>query len=479
MIVPVILSGGAGTRLWPLSREQYPKQLLPLVGELTMLQETVARLGDLTDLTRPLVVCNEEHRFMVAEQLRQLGQPASAIILEPVGRNTAPAAAVAALQAMQDGEDPFLLVLPADHVIRDAAALCRTITAALPYAADSLLTFGVVPTGPETGYGYIRAGSKVQDQNPQSCPQPDVLAAFQVAEFVEKPDLATAEKYLASGHYYWNSGMFLFRASTFLAELQRFVPQVSAACRQSWQDRRSDLDFTRLGAESFAACPSDSIDYAVMERTERAVVVPLSAGWNDVGSWAALWEVADGDVNGNVCMGDVVAIDTHNTYLYSGSRLVASVGVDDAVIVETADAILVAAKDRVQEVKQVVEALRSSGRQEHLLHRRVNRPWGTYEGLDDGEGFLVKRITVNPGASLSLQRHRHRAEHWVVVRGTARITLENLVLERTANQSVYIPIGDRHRLENPGKDLLEIIEVQTGEILSEDDIERFSDNYGR
>ncbi len=483
MIVPVILSGGAGTRLWPLSREQYPKQLLPLAGELTMLQETVARLAGLPDVAAPVVVCNEDHRFMVAEQLRQNGQPAAAIILEPVGRNTAPAVAVAAMQAMQDGQDPLLLILPADHVVADAKALCLTIAGALPFAAEALLTFGVVPTGPETGYGYIRAGDRLAPSQTiartKPIPQPPAVDAFAVAEFVEKPDLATAEKYLESGNYFWNSGMFLFRASTFLEELQSLAPQMFAACRQAWLERCSDLDFTRLGGESFAGCPADSIDYAVMEKTRRALVVPLDAGWSDVGSWAALWEVGEGDADGNVCTGDVVAVDTRNTYIHSASRLVASVGIDDAVIVETADAVLVAAKDRVQDVKQVVERLRQSGRPEHLLHRRVNRPWGTYEGLDEGPGFLVKRITVNPGACLSLQRHRHRAEHWIVVRGTARVKLENVILERTANQSVYIPIGDKHRLENSGNDLLEIIEVQTGDYLSEDDIERFSDQYGR
>ena len=473
MIIPVILSGGAGTRLWPLSREQYPKQLLPLAGELTMLQGTARRLAGLDELADPLVVCNEDHRFMVAEQLRQIGQPASAVILEPVGRNTAPAVAVAALQALADGDDPYLLVLPADHVIRDAETLCATIAGALPYAAESLLTFGIVPDAPETGYGYIRAGEKLQVSASSA------LNAFSVAEFVEKPDRDTAKAYLSAGGYYWNSGMFLFRASTFLAELQVFAPEMAEASRLAWEKRQSDLDFTRLDAEHFAACPSDSIDYAVMEKTERAVIVPLDAGWNDVGSWAALWEVGEGDAQGNVCKGDVIAVDTRNTYLYGSSRLVASVGLDNAVVVETADAVLVAAKDRVQDVKKVVEGLSKSGREEHLLHRRVNRPWGAYEGLDAGNGFLVKRITVNPGASLSLQRHQHRAEHWVVVRGTARITLEEMVVDRTANQSVYIPIGDKHRLENPGEELLEIIEVQTGDYLGEDDIERFEDNYGR
>lgn len=477
MIVPVILSGGAGTRLWPLSREQYPKQLLPLIGELTLLQETIQRLQGLPDLDQPLVVCNEDHRFMVAEQLRQIDRPSSTIILEPVGRNTAPAVAIAALQARRDGHDPYLLVLPADHVIRDAASLCRSIAGALPYAAESLLTFGVVPTAPETGYGYIRAGQDLP--RPADSPAESDSPAKRVAEFVEKPDLATAEAYLAAGDYFWNSGMFLFRASLFLEELERLAPQMIAACRRAWEGRRKDLDFIRLETEAFAACPADSIDYAVMEKTDRAGVVPLDAGWNDVGSWAALWSVGEGDDRGNVTHGDVLAVDTRDSFVYSGSRLVASVGIEDLVVVETADAVLVAVKDRVQDVKKIVDLLKTAEREEHLLHRRVNRPWGAYEGLDRGDGYLVKRIAVNPGASLSLQRHQYRSEHWVVVRGTARVTLENMTFEREANESIYIPIGEKHRLENPGEDLLEIIEVQTGDKLLEEDIERFSDDYGR
>lgn len=475
MIVPVILSGGAGTRLWPLSREQYPKQLLPLTGELTLLQETIQRLASLPDLAEPLVVCNEDHRFMVAEQLRQIDRQASTIILEPVGRNTAPAVAVAALQACGDGQDPYLLILPADHAIGDAEGLCRTIVAALPYASQALLTFGVVPTAPETGYGYIRADEDLT----APAGSPVGAAAKRVAEFVEKPDLATAERYLEAGGYFWNSGMFLFRASAFLEELSRLAPEMASACRRAWEGRRKDLDFIRLDAEQFGACPADSIDYAVMEKTERAGVVPLDASWNDVGSWAALWSVGQGDDRGNVTHGDVLAVDTRDSFIYSGSRLVASVGIDDSVIVETADAVLVASKSRVQDVKKIVDALKRADREEHLLHRRVNRPWGAYEGLDRGDGYLVKRITVNPGASLSLQRHQHRSEHWVVVRGTARVTLENMTFEREANESIYIPIGDKHRLANPGEDLLEIIEVQTGDKLLEEDIERFSDNYGR
>lgn len=488
MIVPVILSGGAGTRLWPLSRELYPKQLLPLVGERTMLQETVLRLEGLADLGAPLVVCNDAHRFMVAEQLRQVEQAADTVILEPVGRNTAPAVAVAALQTMADGDDPLLLVLAADHVIRDAAALCTAVSDGVDAVqAGALLTFGIVPTAPETGYGYIRRGARrvargeIPTPSPQSPasalnPAPDI---YDVKEFVEKPDLVTAEKYLESGDYYWNSGMFFFKASVFLAELEKAAPEMLAACRKAWEGRASDLDFTRLDTEAFAACPSDSIDYAVMEKTDRAVVIPLDAGWSDVGSWAALWEVGDADEEGNVTSGDVSNVACKDSYFYSGSRLVAGIGLQDTIVVETADAVLVAAKDRVQEVKEIVSRLKGQNREEYLLHKRVNRPWGAYEGLDAGDGFLVKRITVNPGARLSLQSHQHRAEHWVVVRGVAEVTLENVVQTVEANQSIYISIGDKHRLANHGDQILEIIEVQTGAVLSEDDIERFDDEYGR
>ena len=467
-IIPVILSGGAGTRLWPLSRELYPKQLLPLVGETTMLQETVLRLDGLANRSAPVVVCNEAHRFMVAEQLRQAGQDADAVILEPVGRNTAPAVAVAAMQALESGDDPVMLVLPADHVIRDAAALCAAVNTGIKAVQQgALLTFGIVPTGPETGYGYIRRGDAHDDE------------VFAVEQFVEKPDLDTAKEYLASGDYYWNSGMFMFKASTYLDELGRLHPEMVSACKAAWNNRITDLDFTRLDADAFAACPSDSIDYAVMEKIAHAVVIPLDAGWSDVGSWAALWEVGTGDERGNVKSGDVLDVACENSFIHGSSRLVAGVGLNDTVVVETADAVLVAAKDRVQDVKQIVDQLKSAEREEHLLHRRVNRPWGAYEGLDAGDGFLVKRITVNPGATLSLQRHNHRAEHWVVVRGMAEITCENITQTLEANQSFYIPIGDKHRLANPGEEVLEIIEVQTGELLSEDDIERFDDQYGR
>jgi mannose-1-phosphate guanylyltransferase/mannose-6-phosphate isomerase len=468
MIIPVILSGGAGTRLWPLSRELYPKQLLPLVGDKTMLQETVLRLEGLENRSAPVVVCNEAHRFMVAEQLRQVGQDADAVILEPVGRNTAPAVAVAAMQALQAGDDPVMLVLPADHVIQNAVELCKAVKSGLGAVQQgALLTFGIVPTAPETGYGYIKRGEDLDDE------------IYKVDQFVEKPDSETALEYLESGAYYWNSGMFMFKASAYLAELESTAPEMVVACRNAWDSRVSDLDFVRLDAEAFGACPSDSIDYAVMEKTEHAVVIPLDAGWSDVGSWTALWEVGDDDDRGNVSKGDVINIDCDNSFLHGSSRLVAGVGLQDTVVVETSDAVLVATKDRVQDVKKIVEELKKSEREEHLLHRRVNRPWGAYEGLDAGSGFLVKRITVNPGAKLSLQRHNHRAEHWVVVRGVAEITRENIVQTMEANQSFYIPIGDKHRLANPGTEILEIIEVQTGELLSEDDIERFDDEYGR
>ncbi|HXV20239.1 MAG TPA: mannose-1-phosphate guanylyltransferase/mannose-6-phosphate isomerase [Desulfuromonadales bacterium] len=469
MIVPVILSGGAGTRLWPLSRELYPKQLLPLVGAQTMLQETVTRLRGLAGLGAPLVVCNESHRFLVAEQLRAIGVNPAAIVLEPVGRNTAPAVAVAALLAGAGGEDPILLVLPADHVITDSAALRAAVQAGVALAEEGrLLTFGIVPDKPETGNGYIRAGEPLGPAK-----------AYTVAEFKEKPDLQTAEGYLASGNYYWNSGMFLFRASTFLAELERFAPQMLTACRKAVAGAARDLDFTRLDGEAFAACPGNSIDYAVMEKTAAAAVIPLAAGWSDVGSWSALWEVGARDADGNVVKGDVLTKDVRNCYLHASTRMVAAVGVEDHVIVETGDAVLVASRDRVQDVKAIVEQLKLRKRDEALLHRRVNRPWGAYECIDAAERFQVKHITVNPGATLSLQMHHHRAEHWIVVRGTARVTCDDKVLTLSENQSTYIPLGVTHRLENPGKIPLELIEVQSGSYLGEDDIVRFEDNYGR
>jgi mannose-1-phosphate guanylyltransferase/mannose-1-phosphate guanylyltransferase/mannose-6-phosphate isomerase len=520
MIVPVIMSGGAGTRLWPLSRELYPKQLLPLVNDATLLQETQLRLKGLQNLAEPLVVCNESHRFMVAEQLRQVGCPAGAIMLEPVGRNTAPAVAVAALQALGAGDDPILLVLPADHVIVDAETFRGAVVVGAELAgAGKLVTFGIVPTKAETGYGYIRAAERLEcssqfsviscqldkdchsssvtchlceDQNRYSSPvichlektkdqgqRTNDSAAFPVAEFVEKPDQATAESYLASGDYYWNSGMFMFRASRYLEELEKFAPEMLACCREALGKAQRDLDFVRLDAAAFAACPKDSIDYAVMEKTADAVVIPLDAGWSDVGSWSALWEVGQSDVEGNVVRGDVLTHDSRNCYLHSTGRMVAAVGLEDHVVVETADAVLVARRDRAQDVKAIVEQLKAQGRGEALLHRRVNRPWGSYETIDQCERFQVKRITVNPGASLSLQLHHHRAEHWIVVKGTARITRGEDTVVLSENQSTYIPLGVKHRLENPGLIPLELIEVQSGAYLGEDDIVRFDDKYGR
>jgi mannose-1-phosphate guanylyltransferase/mannose-6-phosphate isomerase len=482
MIIPVILSGGAGTRLWPLSRELYPKQLLPLCSEQTMLQETASRLDGLAEVAAPLVVCNEAHRFLVAEQLRQLGVGSSGIILEPCGRNTAPAVAVAALQAMADGSDPLLLVLPADHVIRDLVTFQQTVRQGCQYAAaGKLVTFGIVPDHPETGYGYIKAGGVLDGGAVMAGGHASrsETSIFTVASFVEKPDIDTAKAYLKAGNYYWNSGMFLFRASVFLEELDKYNPQMLVACRKAHASLQADLDFLRLGAEDFAACPADSIDYAVMEKTARAAVIPLDAGWNDVGSFSALWQVGAQDVHGNVMHGDVLTEGAQNCFLHAGSRLLAAVGIQDLVVVETADAVLVADKAQVQHVKQIVAQLKRDKRDEALLHRQVSRPWGSYEGVDAGERFQVKRIIVNPGASLSLQKHHHRAEHWVVVSGTARVTCGDKVIILTENQSTYIPLGEVHRLENPGQIPLQMIEIQSGSYLGEDDIVRIEDHYGR
>jgi len=463
---PVLLSGGSGTRLWPLSREAYPKQFLPLAGEDTMLQATWRRIAELAALP-PIVVAGEDHRFLVAEQLRQAGTPSPAIVLEPVGRNTAPAIAAAALQATADGGDPLLLVLPSDHVVRDAAAYRAAVQAAMPAAsAGALVTFGIVPSAPETGFGYIQAGADAGG------------GLHEVLRFVEKPDADTARDYLAAGGYYWNSGMFLFRASKYLAELARFRPEILEATRAAWRDARRDGDFIRLDRDAFAATPADSIDYAVMEKTDAALVLPVDIGWNDVGSWSALWDVAERDEHGNARVGDVIAVDSRNSYAHA-RRLVALVGVDDLVVVETDDAVLVARKDRVQQVKDVVALLKAGQRSQAALHREVHRPWGSYDSVDVGERFQVKRIKVKPGAALSLQSHTRRAEHWIVVSGTARVTRDHDVFELHANQSTYIPIGARHRLENPGSDVLELIEVQSGDYLGEDDIVRYEDVYGR
>lgn len=468
MIIPVILSGGAGTRLWPLSRELYPKQLLPLVTDKTLLQDTVARLDGLDQLVAPLVVCNEDHRFLVAEQLRQLQREAEAIILEPCGRNTAPAVALAALYARRQDENPVLLVLPADHLIRDVAAFQQVVRTGLAAAEQGkLVTFGIVPDTAETGYGYIRAATVSTGE------------AVPVASFVEKPDRQTAQSYLDSGDYFWNSGMFMFAAQRYLDELQRYRPDILKACVDAVAGMSGDLDFQRPDETAFASCPAESIDYAVMEQTDQAMVIPLDAGWNDIGAWSALWDVQEHDENGNVTIGDVLTTDTRNSYIHARRRLVATVGVDDLVVVETADAVLVAQRDQVQQVKVIVEELKRRRRGEVLLHRRVSRPWGAYEGVDAGERFQVKRITVNPGAALSLQKHHHRAEHWVVVKGTALVTCGKQKRLLGENQSTYIPLGEVHRLENPGQIPLEIIEVQSGSYLGEDDIVRLEDVYGR
>jgi mannose-1-phosphate guanylyltransferase/mannose-6-phosphate isomerase len=468
LLTPVILSGGAGTRLWPLSRELYPKQLLPLIGPNTMLQDTLQRLAGL-DIAAPIVVCNEAHRFLVAEQLRTIGvAKAGAIILEPAGRNTAPAIALAAYAALAaGGEAAVLLVLPADHVIRNVAAFQQAVKVAAGAAQTGhLATFGVVARVAETGYGYIRRGAPAGE-------------AFRISQFIEKPALPKAQQLVDSGEYYWNSGMFVFGARRYLDELERLAPDIAAACRSAFDGAKHDLDFTRVDEQAFKACRSESIDYAVMEKTADAVVVPLDAGWSDVGSWSALLEACDRDGAGNVVHGDVILEDTHNSYVYSESRLVAAVGVRDHIIVETKDAVLVVPRAAAQEVKTLVNHLKAQGRYEHALHREVFRPWGSYDSLDAGERFQVKRLVVRPGGVLSLQMHHHRAEHWVVVSGTARITRgeESFLLEE--NQSTYIPIGVRHRIENPGRIALHIIEVQSGGYLGEDDIVRFEDRYGR
>ncbi|HDS1674765.1 mannose-1-phosphate guanylyltransferase/mannose-6-phosphate isomerase [Stenotrophomonas forensis] len=463
-IVPVILSGGSGTRLWPLSREAYPKQFLPLVGDDTMLQATWKRVAAIAGKA-PIVVANQEHRFMAAEQLRECNVQPQALILEPVGRNTAPAIAIAALQVLAGNDDALLLVLPSDHVVRNEKAFHAAVAqAAVAADAGKLVTFGIVPTAPETGYGYIKAAAGE--------------GARGVERFVEKPDLATAEGYVASGEYFWNSGMFLFKASRYLQELEKLQPAILAACREALAKAARDSDFVRLDADAFAASPSDSIDYAVMEKTGDAAVVALDAGWNDVGSWSALWDVSDKDADGNACHGDVIALDCRNSYAY-GNRLIAMVGLEDVVVVETDDAVFVGHKDRVQDVKAIVGQIKRDGRSEAAAHRKVYRPWGAYDSIDNGARFQVKRITVKPGATLSLQMHHHRAEHWIVVSGTAEVTRGDDVILLTENQSTYIPLGVTHRLKNPGKLPLELIEVQSGSYLGEDDIVRFEDQYGR
>lgn len=468
MLFPIIMAGGSGSRLWPLSRQLNPKQFLPLANaDFSMLQATIQRLDGL-GAALPRLICNEQHRFLAAEQLRLLGLEKAGILLEPVGRNTAPAIALAALQACSEAEDPILLVLAADHLIKDVEAFQTCIQTALPLAQDGkLVTFGIVPTHAETGYGYIEQGIDIG------------IGGFKVSRFVEKPDLVTAQEYLANGSYFWNSGMFMFRASRYLEELETYRPDILAACRAALAGGSQDLHFTRVDEAAFAACPDDSVDYAVMEKTADAVMVPLDAGWSDIGSWTALWDVSDKDQQGNVFKGDVLNQQSRNTYVHADSRLVATVGLDDLVIVETKDAVLVAHKDHVQDVKKIVEQLKNGSRTEHINHREVYRPWGVYDSVDNGHRYQVKRITVKPGAKLSVQMHHHRAEHWIVVSGTAKVTNGEKTYLVCENESTYIPIGQIHALENPGVIPLELIEVQSGSYLGEDDIVRFEDKYGR
>jgi mannose-1-phosphate guanylyltransferase/mannose-6-phosphate isomerase len=485
LIQPVVLSGGSGTRLWPLSREKYPKQLLPLIGEDSLLQATVRRVDGISDaeLAPPMVVCNEEYRFVIAEQLRLLGK-SGPIILEPVGRNTAPALTLSALAARKTGADPVLLVMPADHVITNIAAFQRVVSQGAALAsAGAVVTFGITPNAPETGYGYIQSGKDYAGPSPAK-----EIPAKLIARFVEKPDLTTAQAYLDAGSYLWNSGLFMVRASVWLAAIGICRPDILTACQAAWDQGATDGEFVRVGKDAFANCPADSIDYAVMERIAansgnstlpQGVVIPLDAGWSDVGAWDALWQVLPKDSFGNVTQGDVMLQGCSNTLALSEGRLIACVGVNDLVVVETADAILIAHKDKTQDVKLIVENLKKQGRPEGSVHRKVFRPWGWYDGVDSGERFQVKRIVVKPGGTLSLQMHHHRAEHWIVVSGTALVTKGDSTFLLSENESTFIPLGTTHRLENPGRVELEMIEVQSGSYLGEDDIVRFEDLYGR
>jgi len=464
---PVVLAGGAGSRLWPKSRVALPKQFLSLTSTETMLQDTLARL-DGTDVSTPIVICNEAHRFLVAEQLRQTNVMHGGIILEPVGRNTAPAIALAALHALKNDDDALLLVLAADHLIQDLSKFHQAIEVAQSLATQGkLVTFGIVPDEPHIGYGYIKSGSELE-------------GGYTVAEFVEKPNLVTATQYVDSGEYFWNSGMFMFKASVYLQELKKYAPAIFTACENAIETETNDLDFIRIDTDLFSASPDDSIDYAVMEKTEHAAMVTLNAGWSDVGSWSSLWETTkDKDTNGNAITGDVMLENVSNSYVNAEERLVAVVGLDDVVVVETKDAVLVANMDKVQDIKSIVTQLKSEKRPEFEFHREVYRPWGKYDNIDSGSRFKVKRITVKPGGKLSVQMHRHRAEHWVVVSGTANVVIDDKKTMLVENQSTYIPVGSVHSLENPGKIPLELIEVQSGTYLGEDDIVRFSDHYGR
>jgi len=459
-ILPVIMAGGSGSRLWPLSRTLYPKQFLSLTSDFTMLQDTLSRLKGIPHQP-PLLICNEEHRFIVAEQLRKDEFNYSGIILEPVGRNTAPAIALAALHALESGDDPILLVLAADHVIQNKSAFVHSVEDATNHASlDKLVTFGIVPHSPETGYGYIRKGGAISE------------TAYSVDSFVEKPDLETAQEYLDSGMYYWNSGMFMFKASRYISELEIHRPDILHACKLALSGAREDLDFIRLDESEFVACPDDSVDYAVMEKTQDAVVVPMDARWNDVGSWSSLWDVSPKDCNGNAIRGDVLTHNTKDSYVYTQNKLVATVGVEDLVVVETKDAVLVAKKDQVQDVKNIVSQLKQAKRSEYLQHREVYRPWGSHDTVAEGDRFHVKKVTVQPDEKTATQIHYHRAEHWIVVSGTAKVKNGEKTYLVSENESTYIAIGSPHSFENPGKVPLEIIEVRTGAYLEEDDIVR-------
>lgn len=469
MLHPVILSGGSGTRLWPLSRHNQPKQFLPLFGDLSLFQEAALRSAQIAGARPPIVVCSDDHRFMAGEQLQQCGVDSGAILLEPCARNTAPAIALAALHLLEQDADANMLVQPADHLVTDQTAFLEAVARAQALAEDGwLVTFGITPDEPETGYGYIQQGDALTG------------GAFRVRRFVEKPDLATAEAYLESGDFAWNSGIFLFRARDFVEMLGRHAPEILAAVQASWEEAKRDLDFIRVGADAFTTCPSDSIDYAVMEKAERVAVVPVECGWSDVGSWSAIWQASPGDENGNRHQGDVWSLDCRgNLVRASDRRMIATIGVDDLVVVDTPDAILVAHKERVQDVKKIVDKMKASGRPEHRFHRKVYRPWGSYDSIDMGERFQVKRIVVKPGAALSLQKHHKRAEHWVVVSGAAEVTCDNRVFDLHENESTFIPLGSVHRLRNTGSEPVELIEVQSGSYLGEDDIVRLEDVYGR
>ncbi|EFJ6777688.1 mannose-1-phosphate guanylyltransferase/mannose-6-phosphate isomerase [Escherichia coli] len=470
MLLPVIMAGGTGSRLWPMSRELYPKQFLRLYGQRSMLQETVLRLDDV-DAREPVVICNQEHRFLVAEQLRQINKLSHNIILEPVGRNTAPAIALATLSAIENGDDPILLVLAADHIINNKLAFHQAIKSAFKFALQGrLVTFSIVPTGPETGYGYIHRG---QEETL------DEQIAYQVSRFVEKPNKETAESYIASGEYYWNSGMFMFRAKKYLEELEKFRPDILDACKAAIQGCEESDEFIKVDRDLFIACPDESVDYAVMEKTTDAVVVGLDADWSDVGSWSALWEVSPKDDKGNVLTGDTFLHNANNCYINTDEKLIAAIGVDDLVIINTKDAVLVVNKDQVQDVKKVVEYLKANHRSEYKRHREIYRPWGRCDVVVQTERFNVNRITVKPGAAFSMQMHHHRTEHWVILSGTGEVTIKDQKFLLTENQSTFIPIGAQHRLENPGKIPLELLEIQSGSYLGDDDIIRIKDQYGR